>query len=483
MGKRKLDKSITAETVNNKKLSVQEQRERGRLYANENFSPLASSTVNNKKVSVQEQRERARRSADENLISDKISPLASPKVIALKEQQEKTHLNEGLITHTELKGKEQREIVHSQEKLEAKASAKKKMDYDIEINKNRKQINKEEKYLSSEVKYFIDERKEKSYLVEKEVEKEVVEKKFDFPEKKQVKEENKKLRYLFNSIDVNGDESIDNFELLVALNKVGFSGNPKDVMMLMKEADINNDGRLDFKEFEKIMNCVDKSSLWYKVSDSFYSKYFESHAVETLQVADSLLESSREIIKNNSKFIVHKHYLDNVVLQAPSPIIRVLAYIFGNMFSIIFIIPLFWPVLFIITANGQEVGHYLFGLQLVDSTGRPATFMMVILKQSIFSVLIVGTVSLFPVIEFFSLLIFGETLLNKLLGLTTVIKINRAVEKKETSFFMMIMFFIGFCFLVFISFCMFVFIAENFKNYPSIISTYKFPSHMRNWLH
>jgi hypothetical protein len=121
----------------------------------------------------------------------------------------------------------------------------------------------------------------------------------------------------------------------------------------MKEADIDGNGTLDFNEFAKIMVSVEKSSIWSNVSKSFYSKYFESHSIEALKLVDSLLESPRELIKSNSNFIEHKHPNENVVLEKPGAIARVVAYLTGSIVGFIFCLPFFWPGIY------QSISLYL----------------------------------------------------------------------------------------------------------------------------
>ena len=81
----------------------------------------------------------------------------------------------------------------------------------------------------------------------------------------------------FDQIDTNQDGRIDNNELLVAMKKafpkfnVGFP----EVLHMMKEADVNNDGYINLDEFAAIMeNAVNSKTLWSVADEGFAGKFY-----------------------------------------------------------------------------------------------------------------------------------------------------------------------------------------------------------------
>ena len=61
------------------------------------------------------------------------------------------------------------------------------------------------------------------------------------------------LKESFDLFDTDGNNTIDVKELKVAMRTLGFESSKEDVMRMMKEADRNNSGVLEFPEFLDMM--------------------------------------------------------------------------------------------------------------------------------------------------------------------------------------------------------------------------------------
>lgn len=61
------------------------------------------------------------------------------------------------------------------------------------------------------------------------------------------------LRVAFETFDKDGNGFIDKDELKLVMNQMGESLSSTQIEAMMKEADINGDGLIDFKEFKKMM--------------------------------------------------------------------------------------------------------------------------------------------------------------------------------------------------------------------------------------
>jgi Ca2+-binding EF-hand superfamily protein len=74
--------------------------------------------------------------------------------------------------------------------------------------------------------------------------------------KKKINEENPdfELKNAFDVFDLNGDGEITIEELGKVLNNIGQNLSQTQINEMMKQADINKDGLIDFDEFKKMMS-------------------------------------------------------------------------------------------------------------------------------------------------------------------------------------------------------------------------------------
>eukprot|EP00931_Biecheleriopsis_adriatica_P100784 TRINITY_DN76026_c0_g1_i1.p1 TRINITY_DN76026_c0_g1~~TRINITY_DN76026_c0_g1_i1.p1 ORF type:complete len:347 (-),score=79.92 TRINITY_DN76026_c0_g1_i1:174-1214(-) len=88
----------------------------------------------------------------------------------------------------------------------------------------------------------------------------------------------------FRAWDVNGDGTIALEELREIINKLGIKLSDGEIAKLLKEADLNGDGRVDFQEFWIWLKCPTSCKEYFEVSGhileqnkaegaEFYSKY------------------------------------------------------------------------------------------------------------------------------------------------------------------------------------------------------------------
>lgn len=245
-----------------------------------------------------------------------------------------------------------------------------------------------------------------------------------------------KYKEIFNSIDTNGDGMIDLIELAHAVRgEIHFT--PYRVQQLLEEADLDGNGKIDFNEFARVMevhkNAVDS---WGMASKSIWSNFW-SRAKETHEIIESVCAPARKLSREHSTTIL----VEKKEFKEPSAALRVVAHVLGPFL-------LFWPCVFcfipmIISpfliihcsiaafllcgfialsalSRGQTPGHYVFGLQMVDSEGNQAGFGTLLLKFILFLILNAVTVGCWEIIDGLWLMCNGHTLSDRFLGVIVV---------------------------------------------------------------
>jgi Ca2+-binding EF-hand superfamily protein len=60
------------------------------------------------------------------------------------------------------------------------------------------------------------------------------------------------IKMVFKSFDKDGDGSVDSNELKAALQRLGLNTTDKNIQSMIKEVDINKNGKLEFDEFVQV---------------------------------------------------------------------------------------------------------------------------------------------------------------------------------------------------------------------------------------
>ncbi|OWF39529.1 calmodulin-like [Mizuhopecten yessoensis] len=74
-----------------------------------------------------------------------------------------------------------------------------------------------------------------------------------FEIRKPTKEERTEIKRIFSKIDANGDQKMSKHEIKRAVRYIGFNPTDADMNELMTPADVDNDGYVGYREFEKIL--------------------------------------------------------------------------------------------------------------------------------------------------------------------------------------------------------------------------------------
>lgn len=295
-----------------------------------------------------------------------------------------------------------------------------------------------------------------------------------------------KYRVLFESIDLDKNGTIEPSELIYALPDLKLTPHRIDIMF--QEADLDGNGRLDLEEFSKVMEkSKDTLDAWGMASKSLWGKFWHNikdQTMQTVEVVDSAIEPLHTLSRRHSSVVTHvtgRHSL------APSVGLRLMAHaialpilIFFNISAFLLcmapafskavsiashptiqycmqhsgecspetiykiieqegillllvfgcILSFVLNFLFVIIpmSRGQTVGHYLFGMQMVNATtGENCGFLMVLLKYIIangintfISVYFKIPIMIYSIVDLFVLVAGRRSLTDQLLGVRVV---------------------------------------------------------------
>lgn len=77
----------------------------------------------------------------------------------------------------------------------------------------------------------------------------------------------KMLNTAFGLFDVNGNGWVSLEELAIVLMAHGITSNPYDAPMLLRDFDLNKDGKIDLKEFRRVMGNPSKENPSFEIDN------------------------------------------------------------------------------------------------------------------------------------------------------------------------------------------------------------------------
>jgi len=290
-----------------------------------------------------------------------------------------------------------------------------------------------------------------------------------------------KYKDLFNSIDTDGSGTIEPTELTYALSDLHLT--PHQIDMMIKEADTDENGRLDLDEFSKIMEASKGADdAWGKASKTLWDKIFLK-AKRSAEVVEDACQPLHELSQRHSMAIVLP---TGTNAREPDVTLRVIAHVLGPIIlgfiilscASVFILPalslahnsmnsidryyfygrlkanpvdtIVWLSMaegrpstmsvFLLAcfiggsaalistlypaSRGQTPGHYIFGMQMVNArTGERCGFFMILLRTILWAVMIIITRGIYEIIDGIFLISSGRTLTDQVLGVRVVIRV------------------------------------------------------------
>lgn len=290
-----------------------------------------------------------------------------------------------------------------------------------------------------------------------------------------------KYEELFNSIDKDHNGSIDADELMTALGD-RLKWTPYRIDKLIRQADLNHDGTLDIEEFARIMEeHKDSMDMWGDANDSLWHNWkhrLTTTLSETVDVIEDMCQPAKEISRNHSTEmqvnVASEGAKVPVYMRRASPATRIIAslcgpVVVGVLSAMLCSIPLLlvaialfsvslmssgrlplsnpWPslmmgphlfltgvcllgssnvlgLMYVTLVKKRTPGHYVFGLQMVDSQGRHTGLMTLLAKYAIQILLTGVTAGTYPIIDGLIMIASEDSrsLTDRLLDVTVVLE-------------------------------------------------------------
>jgi calcium-binding protein CML len=180
------------------------------------------------------------------------------------------------------------------------------------------------------------------------------------------------LHAMFKSVDMDGNGSINWFELKVALQKFGLSDSADRAKRMIAEADTDGDGEVDIDEFVSIMGAEVSSDEWVELSTSLKHQIIaaaqETYAKIVPVVELERTSSAYHFPNPEAPALCCSAFLADVAMMIITNVVTVV------MLPVAPIYLLFTFVygIYVTLAESTSIGmKHLVGIRRVDMAGQP----------------------------------------------------------------------------------------------------------------